>query len=79
MHYVMQCKKIVSKVLANRLKQVLDMCISINQSAFITGRSILNNAMLAIEIVHYMKTKVKGQSGDVALKLNISKAYHTQI
>ena len=67
--------KIVAKVLANRLKQVLVKCISINQSAFVLGRSILDNAMVAIEIVHYMKAKAKGKSGDVALKLDISKAY----
>jgi len=67
--------KIVAKVLANRLKQVLDKCISINQSAFVPGRSILDNAMVAIEIVHYMKAKAKGNSGDVARKLDISKAY----
>jgi hypothetical protein len=32
--------------------------------------------MVAIEIVHYMKAKAKGKSGDVALKLDISKAYN---
>jgi len=31
--------------------------------------------MVAIEIVHFMKAKAKGKSGDVALKLDISKAY----
>jgi hypothetical protein len=67
--------KIVAKVLANRLKQVLYKCISINQSAFVPGRSILDNVMVAIEIVHYMKAKAIGKSGDVALKLDISKAY----
>jgi len=67
--------KIVAKVLANRLKQVLDKCISINQSTFVLGRFILDNTMVAIEIVHYMKAKAKGKSGDVALKLDISKAY----
>jgi hypothetical protein len=67
--------KIISKVLANRLKLVLDKCISDNQSAFVPGRSILDNAMAAIEIVHYMKTKSKGNKYDAALKLDISKAY----
>jgi hypothetical protein len=38
-------------------------------------RSILDNAMVAIEIVHYMRTKTTGKAGCVALKLDISKAY----
>jgi hypothetical protein len=67
--------KLVAKVLANRLKSVLSKCISDNQSAFVPGRSILDNAMVAIEVVHYMKSKLRGKSGDVALKLDISKAY----
>ena len=67
--------KIFAKVLANRLKLVLDKCISDSQLAFVPERSILDNAMAAIEIIHYMKSKVKGKKGDVALKLDISKAY----
>jgi hypothetical protein len=67
--------KIVAKVLANRLKPMLDKCISENQSAFVPGRSILDNAMAAIEIIHYMKAKTRGKKGEVALKLDISKAY----
>ncbi|MCI56439.1 RNA-directed DNA polymerase (Reverse transcriptase), partial [Trifolium medium] len=31
--------------------------------------------MAAIELVHYMKSKTRGQVGEVALKLYISKAY----
>jgi len=67
--------KVVAKVLANRLKVVLDKCISECQSAFVLGRSILDNVMAAIQIIHHMKTKVKGNMGEVALKLNISKTY----
>ncbi|WJX93691.1 hypothetical protein P8452_75185 [Trifolium repens] len=67
--------KLMAKVLANRLKTILDKCISVSQSAFVPGRSILDNVMVAIEVIHYMKTKTKGKAGDVALKLNISKAY----
>ncbi|PNX57234.1 ribonuclease H, partial [Trifolium pratense] len=51
--------KIVAKVLANRLKSILEKCISENQSAFVPGRSILDNAMATIEIIHYMKSKTK--------------------
>jgi len=67
--------KIISKILANRLKTVLPQCISDNQSAFVPGRSILDNAMVAIEVLHFMKAKTRGEDRHVALKLDISKAY----
>jgi len=67
--------KIISKVLANRLKKVLLKCLSDNHSAFIPDRSILDNAMVAIEVLNFMKAKTRGQDRYVALKLDISKAY----
>ena len=67
--------KVLSKVLANRLKKILHKCVADNQSAFVPGRSILDNAMVAIEVVHSMKLKTNGKKGNVAIKLDISKAY----
>lgn len=67
--------KLVLKVLANRLKKILHKCIAETQSGFVPGRSILDNALVAIELVHYMKTKTRGNDRSVALKLDISKAY----
>jgi hypothetical protein len=67
--------KMVSKVLANRLKVCLDKCVGEEQSAFVEGRSILDNALIAIEVVHALKRKNKGARGDLALKIDISKAY----
>lgn len=67
--------KIGAKVLANRLKYVLSKCISEEQYAFIEGRSILDNALVATEVIHYMRCKANGKVGDVALKIDISKAY----
>jgi hypothetical protein len=67
--------KIVSKLLANRLKGCLAKCVSEEQSAFQEGRSILDNALIAIEVVHALKRKTRGRKGSLALKIDISKAY----
>ncbi|PNX98658.1 ribonuclease H, partial [Trifolium pratense] len=67
--------KIVSKMLANRLKLCLDKCISEEQSAFVEGRSITDNALIAMEVIHALKRKTKGMKGELALKIDISKAY----
>lgn len=66
---------IVSKVLANRLREVLDNIISPTQSAFVPGRLITNNIMISYEVMHYMKRKIKGKKSWMTLKLNMSKAY----
>jgi len=67
--------KIASKVLANRLKNVLLEVISLKQSAFILGRLISDNILLAHEIVHHMKTKRRGRNNNAALKFDTSNAY----
>ena len=65
--------KLISKVLANRLKLILHKCISDNQSTFVPNRSILDNAMVVIEVIHFMKTKTRGIDKFVALKLTLAK------
>ncbi|GAU37344.1 hypothetical protein TSUD_395250 [Trifolium subterraneum] len=67
--------KMISEVLANRLKCCLDKCVSQEQSAFVEGRSILDNALIATEVIHALKRKTKGRRGELALKIDISKAY----
>lgn len=67
--------KIIAKVWANRLKVVLPNFISQEQSAFIESRSILGNVMVAIETIHHMKCKRSGNTGEVALKIDIWEAY----
>ena len=67
--------KIISKVIANMLKPLLNSIISKTQSAFIAGRLITDNVLIAFELLHHMKTGCLGKKGFMALKLDISKAY----
>ena len=67
--------RIVSKVLANRLKLILPNVISDSQSAFVPNRLIIDNTIVAFEILHRMRNKRSGKKGSMAVKLDISKAY----
>ena len=67
--------KIISKVLANRLKQILPYIISLTQSAFVPRRLITNNVLVAYETLHAIPGREKGKKGSLVLKLDVSKAY----
>jgi hypothetical protein len=56
--------KIISKVLANRLKPLINKWISPEQAAFVHSRSIMDNALTAFEILHHMRCKHKGKVGE---------------
>lgn len=66
--------KILSKVLCNRLKKALPHLIDQAQSAFVEGRTIQDNFLIAFEAIHTMKRKVRGKFGDIAMKIDIIKA-----
>lgn len=68
--------KVVSKVLANRLKYFLSDIISPAQSTFVPRRLISDNIIVAYKALHSMKYRVKGKKeGYMALKLDMSKVY----
>ena len=67
--------RLASKVLANRLKSLLPDIISENQSAFMFSHLITDNVLVAFETMHYLNNKRRGQRGEMALKLDMSKAF----
>lgn len=67
--------KILVKVLANRFKVLLLGIISSSQFVFVPGKLISDNDMVAFEFIHFMKRKKRSKKWEVALKININKAY----
>ncbi|KAL4360430.1 hypothetical protein GQ457_04G021670 [Hibiscus cannabinus] len=67
--------KIVSKTLLNRMKPYLHLFISENQSAFLKGRLISDNILIAYELIHYLSSSKIGSNKGVALKLDMEKAF----
>nr|GEV12936.1 hypothetical protein [Tanacetum cinerariifolium] len=67
--------KCISKVIANRIKGSLKNLISQNQSAFVPGRSISDNALLTYELMHNYHLD-RGMAW-CAFKVDIQKAYDT--
>ena len=67
--------RIISKVLANRIKCILPNVIFDSQSAFVPNRSIIDNITVAYEMLHWMRNRRKGKTWHMVVKLDISKAY----
>ena len=67
--------KIISKVLCQRLRIYLPSLISETQSAFVAGRLISDNILIAQEMFHGLRTNKACQGKYMAIKTDMSKAY----
>ena len=66
--------KISSKILANRMRPILEKIIDPIQSALVSKRSIHDNILLTHEIMNIFRN-MKGKKAWVALQLDMEKAY----
>lgn len=66
--------KVITKILATRIKPYLNQIIHPTQSAFIPSRSIVENCIINHELMWYMKSR-RGKTGYLAIKVDMSKAY----
>ena len=64
--------KILTKVLANRIKRVMDKVISKSQNAFVEGRQILDVVLITNEIVD---STLRRKNCGLGCNLDIEKAY----
>lgn len=66
--------KTITKIIANRLKLIIDKIVTPTQSAFMPGRQASENIVIAQEVLHCMRNK-KGCRGYMAIKVDLEKAY----
>eukprot|EP00253_Pinus_taeda_P011499 PITA_11499 len=64
--------KIISKVIANRLKTLLPTLVSEEQTGYVKGRQILNNIIQAHEVLHSLKNN---KQAGMTIQLDLAKAY----
>lgn len=67
--------KIISKVLVNRLKRLLSDLITPFQSAFIAGRQIHDNMLVAHKFFHYIRINNQTDREECTIKVDMQKAY----
>ena len=66
--------KVVTKIIVTRLRPYLDNLISPLQATFVLGRKVVDNAIIAQEIIHSLGKK-RGIVGYMALKIDLEKTY----
>lgn len=58
------------------MKMAMKDIVEENQSAFVAKRLITDNILVTHEVMNHINRKRKGKWGEMALKLDMSKAYN---
>lgn len=59
------CYKVIAKLLANRLRPVLQRLIHLSQTSFVAGRGIIDNIIITRDYpLHKIKERNKGLDGN---------------
>lgn len=66
--------KVITKVVANRIKMFVAKLVSEVQCSFIPGRQTSDNIIIVQELLHSMR-RMKGRTGIMAIKIDLEKAY----
>ncbi|KAL1225041.1 hypothetical protein V5N11_002820 [Cardamine amara subsp. amara] len=67
--------KIISKILCSKLKRILPNLISETHGAFVSGRLISDNVIIAHEMIHALRTNAAASAEFMAVKTDMSKTY----
>ncbi|XP_074290815.1 uncharacterized protein LOC141617518 [Silene latifolia] len=67
--------RIITKCITNRMQKVMGYLVGDHQNAFLAGRSISDNILLAHKAIHKVNTHNHGKFGKVAFKADMSKAF----
>lgn len=67
--------KIILKTLVNRLKLIIGDLVGNFQNAFVPGRQLADNCLIAHEILNWVKKQKKGTICTGIMKIDLSKAY----
>lgn len=65
--------KLVTKMIVNRLKMVLDGTVAPNQASVIPGKQSIDNIMICQEVIHTLRC-TKAKRDGIVLKLDLEKS-----
>lgn len=64
--------KIVTKAIVLQLQMIMPHCIDESQSTFVSGRLIMDNVIIAFELLHLFRWRVGSGCGSFTLKLDMT-------